>query len=134
MSATAQEIFERHVRANMTRDTDALADLFATDGVFEAPLIPAGAAFPRRMEGREEIRRELKAYQQRSVGIDRKVNVSESRYVLHTTADPDVFIAEIDTAIDVAGEAMTMSLVRIYRIHDGQITLLRDYFAPEHAD
>jgi ketosteroid isomerase-like protein len=134
MPATAQDIFERWIWAGMTRDADAQAGMFAVDGVYEAPLVPPGAAFPRRLEGREEIRAGLAAMHQRSANVDHKVNVDKSRYVLHTTTDPEVFIAEIDTALDVAGETVTMSLVQIYRIRDGKIALLRDYFAPEHAD
>lgn len=42
--------------------------------------------------------------------------------------------AELFATDGVAGEAMTMSLVQIYRIRDGKIALLRDYFAPEHVD
>jgi limonene-1,2-epoxide hydrolase len=57
------------------------------------------------------------------------VNVEESRYVLHDTADPDVFVVEIDTVLDgAAGQRTTTSLVQIFRIRDGQIALLRDYF------
>lgn len=50
------------------------------------------------------------------------------------TTDPDTFVAEIDAALEVAGEATTMSLVQIYRLREGKIALLRDYFAPEYAD
>jgi ketosteroid isomerase-like protein len=42
-----------------------------------------------------------------------------------------VFIAEIDTVFDVAGQTVTMSLVQIFRLRDGKIALLRDYFAPD---
>ncbi|MBB4942434.1 hypothetical protein FHR32_006820 [Streptosporangium album] len=48
MSSTAQEIFERYIWAGMTRNAGALAEMFTQDGVFEAPLVPAGHAFPRR--------------------------------------------------------------------------------------
>jgi limonene-1,2-epoxide hydrolase len=51
--------------------------------------------------------------------------------VLHTTSSPDVFIAEIDTVFDGDGEDVTVSLVQIFRIRDGKIARLRDYFAPE---
>ncbi|WP_429216448.1 hypothetical protein [Kitasatospora sp. MAP12-9] len=57
--------------------------------------------------------------------------------MLHTTADPDVFIAEIDTIFDGDGdgdgdgEDVAVSLVQIFRIRDGKIARLRDYFAPE---
>ena len=42
-----------------------------------------------------------------------------------------VFIAEIDTAFDVAGETVTMALVQIFRVRDGKIVRLRDYFNPD---
>jgi ketosteroid isomerase-like protein len=59
------------------------------------------------------------------------VSFERSAYVLHETADPDVFIAEIDTVFDEAdGQRTTMSLVKIFRIRDGQIASLRDYFTP----
>ncbi|WP_433249460.1 nuclear transport factor 2 family protein [Streptosporangium sp. CA-135522] len=134
MPATAQEIFERYVWAGMTRDAAALAEMFTVDGVLEAPLVPADHAFPRRLEGRTEIHRAIAAYYERSTDTDRKVNVAESRYVLHATADPDVFIAEIDTALDGSGGTTRMSLVQIFRLRDGKIALLRDYFAPEQMD
>jgi uncharacterized protein (TIGR02246 family) len=131
---TPQEIFERYVRGLMTHDADAMADLFTADGVFEAPLVAPGGHVPSRVEGREEIRAFLTAYHQRPAIVDRKVNVGESRYVLHTTADPDVFITEVDAVMDVAGESVTVSQVKIYRIRDGKIAVLRDYFAPHQAD
>ena len=54
---TPQEIYQRYLWAGaMTRNADALADLFAADGVLEAPLVPSGRDYPRRVEGREQIR------------------------------------------------------------------------------
>jgi ketosteroid isomerase-like protein len=133
VSPTPQEIFERWIWYGMSRDAGAQAEMFTADGVYEAPLVLADSVFPRRLEGREEIRTGLAAMHQRLAQVDLAVNVAESRYVLHTTADPDVFIAEIDTALDVAGEAATMSLVHIFRLRDGKIALMRDYFVPEQA-
>ncbi|MFD5466040.1 nuclear transport factor 2 family protein [Kitasatospora sp. NPDC127059] len=138
MSRTPQEIFQSYVYAGaMTRNADALAECFTEDGVFEAPLVPAGAAFPRRLEGREEIRSVMAAYyeQHRAKG-DRPPNVEKSAYVLHTTADPDVFIAEIDTVFDGddGEEDRAVSLVQIVRVRDGRITRLRDYFSPDLMD
>ncbi|GAB2731881.1 nuclear transport factor 2 family protein [Kitasatospora kifunensis] len=135
MSRTPQQIFESYLYAGaMTRNADALAENFTTDGVFEAPLMPAGAAFPRRLVGREEIRSAMAAYYEQPVKGDRSPNLEKSGYVLHTTADPDVFIAEIDTVFEEDGEDgedVTVSLVQIFRIRDGKIARLRDYFAPE---
>ncbi|MFE3504103.1 nuclear transport factor 2 family protein [Kitasatospora sp. NPDC059160] len=135
VSRTPQEIFQSYVYAGaMTRNADALAECFTEDGILEAPLMPAGAAFPRRLVGREEIRTVMAAYYARSEAkADRPPNVEKSAYVLHTTADPDVFIAEIDTVFDgdEGEEDRAVSLVQIVRVRDGRIARLRDYFAPD---
>ncbi|MEV4642983.1 nuclear transport factor 2 family protein [Actinoplanes sp. NPDC049548] len=126
MSRTHQEIFERYVHAGpISRDPDAVAALFTPDGVFEAPLLPAGHALPRRLSGREEIRTGIGAFHHHPA-FQGAVDLARSRYVLHETADPDVFIVETDTAFVAAGE---ISLVQIFRIRDGEIALMRDYFA-----
>ncbi|MEV6951085.1 nuclear transport factor 2 family protein [Streptomyces sp. NPDC051183] len=132
MSRTPQEIFGSYVHAGtMSRDADALAECFTADGVLEAPLMPGGATFPRRLVGREEIRSAMSAYYERPVADDGAPNFEKSGYVLHTTSDPDVFIAEIDTVFDGDGVEVAVSLVQIFRIRDGKIARLRDYFAPE---
>ncbi|GAA1158349.1 hypothetical protein F4556_000324 [Kitasatospora gansuensis] len=134
MSGTPQEIFQRYVYAgSLTRNADALAENFTVDGVLEAPLVPAGAAFPRRLVGREEIRTAMAAYYERQPKDGPAPNLEKTGFVLHTTADPDVFIAEIDTVFDGddGGADVTVSLVQIFRIHNGKIARLRDYFAPD---
>jgi ketosteroid isomerase-like protein len=144
VSRTPQEIFESYIYAGtVSRNADALAESFTEDGIFEAPLVPADTAFPRRLVGREEIRSAMAAYYERPAKDGRSPNFEKSAYVLHTTSTPDVFIAEIDTVFDGDGdgngvgegegdrEAVTVSLVQIFRIRDGKIARLRDYFAPE---
>lgn len=134
MSRSPQEIFESHVYAGaLTRNADAVAENFTEDGVFEAPLVPPDSAFPRRLQGREEIRRGMAAYYERQVNDKRAPNVEKSSYVLHTTSDPDVFIVEIDTVFDGDGADVTVSLVQIFRVRDGKIAQLRDYFAPDQV-
>jgi limonene-1,2-epoxide hydrolase len=82
------------------------------------------------MVGRDAIRAGSGAYQ-RFPAYQGTVNFERSGYVLHETADPNVFIAEIDTAFDEAGgQRTTISLVKIFRVRDGQIVSLRDYFTP----
>ena len=72
---------------------------------------------------------QARAYQQ-VPAYQGTVNFEQSAYVLHETADPNVFIAEIDTVFDEAnGQRTTMSLVQIFRLRDGQIAMLRDYFS-----
>ena len=73
----------------------------------------------------------MAAYYQRSANAGQTVDTGKSRYRLHTTADPGVFIAEIDTVLDGPDGTTTISLVQIFRVRDGKIALLRDYFAPE---
>ncbi|MFI1582459.1 nuclear transport factor 2 family protein [Embleya sp. NPDC020630] len=134
MSATPQEVFGRYIHAGtVTRDADALAECFTEDGVFEAPLVPADAAFPRRLVGRARIRSAMAAHYEQQAKTDRPApNFEKSGYVLHITSDPDVFIAEIDSVFDGEdGEADTaVCLVQIFRVRDGRIARLRDYFTP----
>jgi ketosteroid isomerase-like protein len=131
MVLTHGEIFERHVYASaISRDPDAYAAMFTEDGVFEAPLVPPGHPLPRRLVGRDAIRTGSAAYQ-RLPAYQGTVDFERSGHVLHETADPNVFIAEIDTVFDGAdGQPTTMSLVKIFRVRDGQIVSLRDYFRP----
>jgi ketosteroid isomerase-like protein len=126
---THRQVFERYVYAGaITRDPGAIAAMFTDDGVFEAPLLPAHSDLPRRLTGRAAIREGMAAYH-RSLppGV---VDRQRSSYVLHETADPDVFIAEIDTVlVDERDGRTTMSLVQIFRLHGGRIASLRDYYA-----
>jgi hypothetical protein len=129
VTLTHRETFERYVYAGaISRNPDAIAELFTEDGVFEAPLVPPGHALPRRLDGREAIRAGMGAYHQEPLFAGR-VDTAMSRYVLHDTTDPDVFIAEIDTVVEGPhGHRTTWPLVQIFRLREGQIAMLRDYF------
>jgi len=130
VAITHKEIFERHVYAAIRRDPDAYAAMFTEDGVLEMPMLPPGHPLPRRMEGRDAIRAGSAAYQQ-VPAYQGTVNVERSAYTLHETADPDTFIVELDTVFDEPnGRSTAMSLVKIFRIRDGQVASLRDYFTP----
>jgi ketosteroid isomerase-like protein len=127
---THKEIFERYIYAGaITRNADAIAAMFTTDGVYEAPLVPDGHPLHRRLVGRDAIRAGISVYHQQPA-YQATMNLERSASVLHDTADPDVFMAEIDVAFDEAdGRRTTMSLVQIFRLRDGQIAMLRDYFS-----
>jgi ketosteroid isomerase-like protein len=129
VAQTQREIFERYLYAGaVTRNPDAVAALFTEDGVYDAPLAPDGHPLHRRLVGRDAIRAGIGAYHQQPV-YQATLNPDRSALVLHDTADPDVFIAEIDAAFDEAdGRRTTMSLVQIFRLRDGRIAMLRDYF------
>jgi ketosteroid isomerase-like protein len=136
VTTSSQEIYQRYVWASaITSNADAVAEMFTADGVIEAPLLAADKLFPQRMQGREEIRGKLAAYYEQSGDPGRTVNAQASRYVLHETTDPDVFIVEIDAAFDGPGPGVisTMSLVQIFRVRDGKIAMLRDYFASDEV-
>jgi len=130
VALTHQEIFERYVYAGaFTRNPDAIAAMFTEDGVYDAPLVPDGHPLHRRLVGRDAIRAGTGVYHQQPT-YQGTMNVARTVYVLHDTADPDVFIAEIDVAFDEAdGRRTTLSLLQIFRLRDGQIAMLRDYFA-----
>jgi ketosteroid isomerase-like protein len=117
----------------ISRDPAAVAAMFAEDGVFEAPLVPGGHPLPRRLVGRDAIRDGIGAYHQHPA-YQGTPDMARSGYVLHDTADPDVFIVEIDTVLaEPGGRRVTMSLVQIFRLRDGLISLLRDYFTAPPA-
>ena len=130
VTLTHKEIFEHYMYAGAIRDPDAQAALFTEDGVYETPLVPEGHRLPRRLAGRSAIRAGISAFhpEPESQGA---VNAELSRLVVHDTADADVFIAELDAVLDhPGGRRETVSLVQIFRIRDGQIAVLRDYFTP----
>ena len=59
------------------------------------------------------------------------MNAGQSRLVLHDTADADVFTAGLDAVPDhPGGRREPVSLVQVFRIRDGRIAVLRDYFTP----
>ncbi|MCU7722611.1 nuclear transport factor 2 family protein [Actinoplanes sp. KI2] len=134
MGLTHKKIYERYVYAGaITRNPAAIAALFTEDGVYEAPLVPDGHPL-HHLVGHDEIRAGTAAYHEHMAppGV---MNPEESAYVLHDTPDPDVFIVEIDVAFDQAdGRRTTMSLVQIFRLRDGRIARLRDYFAEPDGD
>ena len=134
MALTHREIFERYLYAGaISRNPDAIAAMFTEDGVYDAPLAPEGHPLHRRLVGRDAIRAGISGYHQQPA-YRAAVNLERSALVLHDTADPDVFIAEIDAAFDEAGgRRTTMSLVQIFRLRDGQIAMLRDYFSERPA-
>lgn len=123
MGDAHREIFQRYIYAGaISRDPAAVAALFTEDGVYETPL---GG---RRFAGRDAVRQGIAEVQEAAVNPG-TMNAERSGHVLHETADPDVFVAEIDAAFDTEdGGRVTMSLVQIFRLRDGQIARLRDYF------
>ena len=131
-AATPEQVFQRYVSAGLRRDASAQAEMFTVDGVLETPLSAPGGWYPRRVEGREQIRAFLTQLHARAADGP-PVDVTASRFHVHLTTDPQVFIAEIDVTL-AAPAPGAMALVHIYRLRGTEIASLRDYFAPSALD
>lgn len=125
--ASPREVVERVHRAAMDCDLSGQADLYAPDGVLEWPFAPPGV--PRRIEGREQIRRVLEPLEERIRQAGTRVTD------LHTVAvyeavDPEVVIVELEVHGEVVGTGATYQLpyIQVFRVRDGQIVSFRDYF------
>jgi uncharacterized protein len=111
------------------------ADMFTVDGVMEMPLAPPG--FPRRIEGRDRIRRLMAPVQERAFALHDSRRTS---LTLHRTTDRDVIICEFESVkIDKAtGRTYPMPYVHVLKVHAGEIVWLRDYapfqLAPPSVD
>jgi uncharacterized protein (TIGR02246 family) len=121
-SPTPADVLARRRQLILNGDADGFADLFAPDGVIEAPFAPPGA--PSRLEGREAIRE-----------YSRRVMSSPLRFEdfevaeLYQTQDPEVVIVELRTkgTLTSTGRAFTTTSIQILRIRDGRIVLFRDF-------
>lgn len=112
-------------------DMRGQADLFADDGVSEAPFAPAGVA--NRFEGREAIRTMLlrAGERAREMGIRPQ---GWSYVQVHETTDPEVVIVEFVGRIqEPSGATREVPYVEVYRVHNGEIALFRDYYTPQTA-
>jgi ketosteroid isomerase-like protein len=107
---------------------DRWADMFSVDGVVEMPFAPEDLPLPRRIEGREEIRRIMHPVQRRAFG-GRTVEV-EVRAAHHVS--DELVVVEFTTHIRIPGGAdHAVPYVHVVRVVDGELVLLRDY-APFH--
>ena len=109
----------------LAKDLDGFANLFAPDGVHELPFAPPG--IPKRLEGRETLRAYFTAITDTPLKHTAFKNMT-----LYDTADPNVIIAEYDAHGTVTDTARPYQLryLQIVKVHDGQITLWRDYWDP----
>lgn len=126
-----REVFELlHERVRDDYDMDGQADLYAPAGTLELPFAPP--VVPRRIRGRDEIRKVLGAAGQRARDAGRRI-LRYDPLVVHETADPEVIVAEFDLHGEVAatGEAYRMPFIQVMRVRDGQTVSMRDYFTGE---
>ncbi len=125
---TPRAVFERlHRAVRDDYDMDTQADLYAPDGILEMPFAPAGA--PRRIAGREEIRRVLRVAGERARQSGRRI-VAYRDLVVRETDNPEVIVAEFELHGEVAATGATyrLSFIQVLRVRGGQIVAMRDYF------
>lgn len=112
------EIVTAYHDAMSRKSPDALADLYAEDGLHEFPF---GGLAP--YQGRERIRDGYRA----SWGTS-PAEVQEIRNVLiHHSTDPEVLVVEQETVVKVGDRSITVPGLLILRIRDGLIIHTRDY-------
>lgn len=123
---TPRAMLEQMLTLLRAKDLDALADLYAEDGVHELPFAPPSA--PRRIEGREQVR----AYFTGSLA-DVALEFHEfEELAVHDTGDSEVIVAEYDAhgVVSQTGRRFTVRNIWVLRISDGQIVSWRDYWSP----
>lgn len=124
VSRSPREVWEQTMRHHMNSDFDSFANMFAVDAVMEVPFAPEG--FPRRMEGRDAIRRTLGPFWEAAKKRGRRMLGVEPS-AIHESRDPEVVIVEFDVLSELDGEPLRMSYVHILRARAGQIVSLRDH-------
>jgi uncharacterized protein (TIGR02246 family) len=124
-SATPADVLAQRRRLILSGDSDGFADLFAPDGVIEAPFAPPGA--PARLEGREAIRE----YSRHVMALPLRLEDFEVAE-LYQTQDPEVVIVEMRTkgTATTTGQSFAATSIQVLRIRDGQIVLFRDFADP----
>jgi len=129
-----REVLERKLRLALAGNREEEVELFAPDAVVEFPFAPDGV--PDRFEGREQILAMSLALDKARRQADFRVLKDKSRLTVHETLDPEVVIAELDAHVEVVatGDVRRVQQIHVYRVRDGRIVHLRDYFAGDGAD
>jgi ketosteroid isomerase-like protein len=109
------------------RDYDLrFADCFAAQGVLELPFAPVG--MPKRIAGRDAIRRALEPSYRAARAAGRKI-IEYNDLRIHDTSDPEVVIVEFTLqGAQPDGGRYQLPFIQVARIRGGEIVELRDYF------
>jgi ketosteroid isomerase-like protein len=119
-SLSPAEVFERLVTGVSAGRWTELADLYAEDVVVEMPMEPQRL----RVVGREAVRQRFAA------AANGPFALRAHDVIVHTTADPEVVIAEFQYDVRVGGSdriAATVANVQLLRVRAGLIVESRDY-------
>lgn len=121
------EIVQRRRKLAGAGDREAEIELFAPDAVVEFPFAPPGV--PARFQGHAEIMQmHNKLDKQR--GSEMESDPEQARYTVHEATDSETVIGELEAGITIptTGEKITLRQVHVYRVRDGRIVSVRDYF------
>jgi ketosteroid isomerase-like protein len=127
MTSTPEETFRRMTDLILAADMEAVAELWAPDGIAEFPF--AAGSSPRRLHGREEVRAYLARYPE-------LMEMTEvAALTVRPTDDPDTVVVEwTATGRTVAtSQPYRLDYIVVLTVRDGLITLFRDYWSPLSA-
>ncbi|RKE05087.1 nuclear transport factor 2 family protein [Streptomyces sp. TLI_171] len=98
-----------------------LPELYAQDAEVDIVFSPVP---PRRIHGREELRKRFAA-----LGADDAIRLHAENIHLHGTDDPEVVIAEFDYEglYPATGRTFRTANIQVLRVRDGLIVETRDY-------
>src|SRR5439155_8869699 len=116
-----------HQQRMQTMDVDGQADLFAVDGVMEAPFALPGQH--GRLDGREAIRAMLTRGKKRATEAGVQPN-APTWIQVHECTDPEVIIVETEyRLVDVDHtDGFRLPYIQVYHVRDGEIISFRDYY------
>jgi ketosteroid isomerase-like protein len=119
------QVLERRRQVLAAHDSDGFVELFADDAVIELPFAAPG--MPARLDGKAAIREFSKAMDATPVRIDDIETVA-----LHETTDPELVVIEIvgKGTVATTGQSFESPCIQVFRVRDGLIHLMRDYFNP----
>lgn len=117
---TTVEVFSRATDLLQAGEIDDWLALFHDDIVFEFPFAPPPA--PTRLEGKEALTTHVKGRVARRLVAPRVENLT-----IYQSVDPTTLTAEMT----VRGEGgPDRPAIAVVSVHDGLITLYRDYWNP----
>lgn len=129
---TPTEVVARRLEFVHHQDRDREIELFADDAIIEFPFAPPGV--PGRFDGRAEILRMQKALDvSRGSAID--VDGDNVSWTIRQTDDPEVAVLELDVPVTdpSTGDERRLRQIHVYRVVNGLIHSVRDYFGPDTA-
>ncbi|WP_275005912.1 nuclear transport factor 2 family protein [Promicromonospora iranensis] len=127
MTSTPEGTFRRMTDLIRAGDMEAVAELWAPDGIAEFPF--AAGSSPRRLQGRAEVRAYLAHYPE-------LMEMTEvAALTVRPTDDPDTVVVEwTATGRTVAtSQPYRLDYIVVLTVRDGLITLFRDYWSPLSA-